>query len=297
MCKLTEVAENRDLSLADEVRSFYGREPEDPIDVFRVILGEKARTGARIGLEAAAFYLRPQHYVRLLDILGPRHVDATALVEEAKLVKSAEEIAYIKRAAEVADAGTRKAIEHYVAGRGEFGLSAEVNRTMIRLGSDAAPSPMNLASGERSCYGHGLPTERELRDGDFAHIEFGASNRRYCATIGRQFCLGRPNERMSAIYGAAREGADAASRPCGPACRRRCRTRRPNARSRGAASTNSACTPPAMASRPAFRPRGRRTSKCSPTMPMCWSRAWCCQSSRRCSSIPSGWARGWLITC
>ena len=48
-----------------------------------------------------------------------------------------------------------------------------------------------------------------LRAGDFMHVEFGASYRRYAATIARQLCLGRPTPRMREIYQVARDACDA----------------------------------------------------------------------------------------
>jgi Xaa-Pro dipeptidase len=41
------------------------------------------------------------------------------------------------------------------------------------------------------------------------HIEYGAAYKRYCATIGRQLCLGAPTPRMSEIYQVVRDACDA----------------------------------------------------------------------------------------
>jgi Xaa-Pro dipeptidase len=80
---------------------------------------------------------------------------------------------------------------------------------LLRNGSGIAASPINLVSGARSAFSHGAPTERLLRPGDFGSIEFGATSRRYTATIGRQFVLGRPTARMQDLYGTVRRAADA----------------------------------------------------------------------------------------
>jgi Xaa-Pro dipeptidase len=41
------------------------------------------------------------------------------------------------------------------------------------------------------------------------HIEYGATYRRYCVTIGRQLCLGEPTPRMREIYQVVRNACDA----------------------------------------------------------------------------------------
>jgi Xaa-Pro aminopeptidase len=66
---------------------------------------------------------------------------------------------------------------------------------------------MNFVSGERTCYAHGLPTDRRLRPGDFMHIEFGGQFKRYCSTIARHFAMGEPSAR-------ARELHDVTHRSC-----------------------------------------------------------------------------------
>ena len=76
-------------------------------------------------------------------------------------------------------------------------------------GSGLAASPINLVSGERSCFSHGAPTDRRLRRGDFGNIEYGATFKRYTATIGRQFCLGQPTARMRELYDLVRRASDA----------------------------------------------------------------------------------------
>jgi len=48
-----------------------------------------------------------------------------------------------------------------------------------------------------------------LRRGDTGHIEFGAVSHQYCATLGRQFVLGEPSERMQFIFDDVRAACDA----------------------------------------------------------------------------------------
>jgi Xaa-Pro dipeptidase len=210
LMRLAEVAEISDLSLAEDVRGWGGREPEDPLEVFAALIEEKGYAARRIGLEVPDFYMHPYSYRRITEILGDALVlDASHLIHDLKLVKSPAELAYIRKAAEIADAAMGSAVEAIAEGASEMEVAGEVYRTLFRLGSDSPASPMNFASGERSCYGHGAPSERILRRGDFMHIEYGAAYRRYCATIGRQFCLGTPSPRMRELYQVVRDACDA----------------------------------------------------------------------------------------
>lgn len=210
LSKLGEGPELADLSLARDIQGWGGREPEDPIDAVRRIMEGKQYRKRRLGLEAPAYYLSPHHYEQLKALLGSSLVtDATYLIEDLKLVKSPAEIAYVRKAASIADAGMQTFTETVAEGKTELEVAAEVYRTLMALGSDAPASPMNFATGERTCYSHGMPTERRIRLGDLMHVEYGAAYRRYCSTIGRQMCLGAPTPRMKEIYQAVRDACDA----------------------------------------------------------------------------------------
>src|SRR5206468_541922 len=56
---------------------------------------------------------------------------------------------------------------------------------------------------------HGAPTLRRLQPGDPGNVEFGAAYKRYTKTIGRQFNLGPPSQRVRDLYAVARAAFDA----------------------------------------------------------------------------------------
>ena len=211
LLRLSDVAEVTDLSLADEVRGWGGRRSEDPIDVFKRIVGDRGWLTKRIGLEMPGYYLSVANYLKIKDVLvGAELVDASHLIENLKLAKSPTELAYVRRAAEVADLGIDAITQALAIGATEREVAAEAHRAMMAAGGDSPPSPMNFVSGERTCYAHGLPTDRVLRAGDFMHIEFGGQYRRYCSTIARHFGMGEPSRRAQEIHAVANDACVAA---------------------------------------------------------------------------------------
>ncbi|MEQ1951432.1 Xaa-Pro peptidase family protein [Mesorhizobium sp. CN2-181] len=197
-------------SLADEVHWFGGGENEDPIEAFAALARRHGLLGKRIGLEVPAFYLHPYHYLALRDLMGDALItESTDLIPRLKLVKSPAELGYIRRAAAIADLGMDRFKRDLAAGATELTLAGGVYETLLSNGSGIAASPINLVSGPRSAYSHGAPTERVLQRGDYVNIEFGATYRRYTATIGRQFVLGRPTPRMLELYDVVRDASDA----------------------------------------------------------------------------------------
>ncbi len=210
LTRLCEVPLFQAESLAEDIRGWGGREPEDPIAAVKKIMEEKGYLGRRIGLEVPAYYLHPYDYQKLAALLGESLVmDATDLIGSVKLVKSPAELDYVREAAGILDAAMETCRNSIAAGKTERQVSADVHHTLMASGSDIPSSPMNYLTGPRTAFAHGEPTDRVLEAGDFMHIQFGAHYRRYCVTIGRQLCLGEPSHRMREVYQVAREAGDA----------------------------------------------------------------------------------------
>lgn len=202
--------EYRDDAWVDELHTFGGREPEDPLVSFEALSRSLGLVGSRVGLEIPAFYLHPHHATRLQQLFtSPPLVEATGLIPDLMLVKSPRELDYIREAARRADLAMARFADDLQAGRTELQLAGSVLQTLSNLGSGLAASPINLVTGERSCFSHGAPTERVLRAGDTGNLEFGATCRRYTATIGRQFCLGRPATRVLELFDIVSTACDA----------------------------------------------------------------------------------------
>jgi Xaa-Pro dipeptidase len=208
LTRLPEVPMLRAESLAEEVRGWGGREPEDPIEAVSAIMREKGYLGRRIGLEVPYYYVHPYEHRKLADLLGDSLVmDATDLIGRIKLAKSPAEVEYVRRAAGILDKAMDTCLGSIAAGKTERQVSADVHHTLLASGSDIPASPMNFLTGPRTAYAHAEPSDRVIAQGDFMHIQFGAHVRRYCCTIGRQLCLGEPTPRMRALYQVAAVGA------------------------------------------------------------------------------------------
>jgi len=210
LTRLAEVPEYSDLSLADNVYGWGGREPEEPVAALRAVMAAHGYLGARTGLEVPHYYLSVQDHTKLQALLGDALVlDATLLIENIKLVKSPAEIEYIRTAARITNKAMQAAAGAIGEGVTECEVAGIIYQSLLAQGGDSPASPLNLVSGERSCYGHGAPTERILVEGDSVNVEFGGAYRRYCVTIGRQLCLGSPAPRLREVYDVIRQACDA----------------------------------------------------------------------------------------
>lgn len=213
ICVLTRDGEKDEFlvdALVDRLETWGGGRNEDPIPAFERLAESLGLQDSRVGMEVPAYYLHPNHYVRIRKYLGSALVaEANDLVHNLKLVKSPAEIEYIREAARIADIAMEGFAGALAEGKSELEVAGVVYHALLTNGSGLAASPINLVSGDRSCFSHGAPTARRLKRGDYGNVEYGATFRRYTSTIGRQFCLGKPTSRMLDLYDVVCRASDA----------------------------------------------------------------------------------------
>jgi Xaa-Pro aminopeptidase len=193
----------RDTSWVTDVRT-YRMHAEDPAGVIADAVRAKGLRG-RLATETQSYALTHDLGVRLADALAPASfADATALLGELRVVKSARELALIERAGRHAGAGLAAFRATIQAGKTEIAVAAAIEQAMRESGSDYWAIPTELAGGARSAGGHGTPMTRAIAPGDLVHAEFAGVERRYHAVAIHTMAAGRPAPAARELYDAAR---------------------------------------------------------------------------------------------
>jgi Xaa-Pro dipeptidase len=168
---------------------------EDPVAVTVRAVREMGLEDKVLAIEESGFFFPIRTYKRLLELLPrARWTDGSGAVEQARLVKSPAEIAYIRQGAKAAMAGMKAALAAIGSGRTENDLAAEVYRATLQHGSEYPGSPPYVVSGERSGLPHGTWEGRVLREGDIVFLEHSGCIKRYSAAMMRTAFLGEPPE-------------------------------------------------------------------------------------------------------
>ena len=151
---------------------------------------------------------------RFVAAIDGRPESATFDVEELRRVKSAEEIACIRKAADLADRGYQHFAETVEPGMAEYELVAEVEAFLKANGAE--DNFMLIASGGVEVTGMKPPTERRFREGDSVTTELTPQINGYWAQICRTLVIGEPSagQRESfAIFSEAQRAAEDFLRP------------------------------------------------------------------------------------
>ncbi len=145
---------------------------------------------------------------------GSEPVSATAQVDEIRRVKTPQEIAWIRQAAELADRGYEQFVKVCEPGMTEFELVAEVE-SFIKA-SGAEDNFMLVASGGTEVTGMKPPTARRFQPGDSVTTELTPQVNGYYAQICRTLVIGEPNAAQREAYSifyAAQQAAQQLLRP------------------------------------------------------------------------------------
>lgn len=197
----TERSEFEADTTADEIRSYGGGEPEDPMPAFDRFLTDLGVKRGRVGMEVPGGYLQPPHYVQVKAMLGDAlKQEPCGVLAGLRAVKSPAELVYVREAASLAAKALQALVAAVREGVSELELAAVAYHTLLSSGSGIPASTMNLMTGERSAFALGGPTERRMRRGDTGLVEMGGSRRRYHSTLGRQWNLGAPSTRLAAVF-------------------------------------------------------------------------------------------------
>lgn len=150
--------------------------------------------------------------------VGPRKVvDPGEILDDLRLVKDPEEIARIRRAAEITMEGFRSAARAMGPGAGEWEVEAALEATFRRQGALGPAFASIVASGPNACVLHYAANDRRIADGDLVLVDAGAEVDFYAGDVTRTLpASGRFTPEQRSVYevvNEARRAAVDAARP------------------------------------------------------------------------------------
>ena len=166
-------------------------------------------TGGRTGLEMWSY--RPsrgysEQFQQALEQANCTVVDGTDIVAGVRKIKSPQEIAFSRVAAQIGDVGMRAALEYLRPGVTELDVYGEVINAMAKAGGENPSITMPVSSGAKSACMHALASRKKIMPGEIVNIDLCGVYNRYHANMARTFSMGEPHPQvaksMQAITGA-----------------------------------------------------------------------------------------------
>lgn len=114
--------------------------------------------------------------------------------------KEAWEIELMKKANAIAEKSFLELLNHIEVGKSEKELAAYFDYLMAQNGSDGVSFDTILLTGAHTSMPHGVPDERQIKNGDFVLLDFGATFAGYHSDMTRTVCVGEPSQEMRNMY-------------------------------------------------------------------------------------------------
>lgn len=173
---------------------------DDPLDVTLRAAEEAGVGSGGVGYEDRAFFMQP----RILDGFRARFSKAafspaTGIIESVRAVKSAAELVYTRKAAEIASIGTRTAIAACREGRTENEVGGLAYHAMLTAGGEHTSGGPYVITGPRGASAHMLPERAVMERGHNVYLEIGGIYNRYAASNMRMVSIGQPSAETKKI--------------------------------------------------------------------------------------------------
>ena len=144
-------------------------------------------------------------------------LDPSPIVHEMRVIKSAADIAGLRRAADISREGHTAAMRHSRPGMHEYEIEAIIEYAFRSRGSLSPAYGTIVASGPNATVLHFTTSRRRVAEGDLVLIDAGAEYDYYCADITRTWPIsGKFSPEQKAIYDIVLAGQQRAIELCRP---------------------------------------------------------------------------------
>jgi Xaa-Pro aminopeptidase len=215
-----DLRQAQETSVIEDLRIWVDGPEADPAGELRGILEELGLAGGRLGVEYDAYGLTAMNGKRLEAALEGFATleDASLLVSRLRVVKSPAELAYVRRAAALADEAYDEAARLCAAGAFEGDILAAMHGAIFRGGGDEPANEFIIGSGPGALLCRYFTGRRSLDPQDQLTLEWAGSYRKYHAAMMRTFVIGHVPAKQREMHAVAEEAlraTEAALKPGG----------------------------------------------------------------------------------
>ena len=178
-----------------------------PVDVLKIILFELNLKFIKFGVEYEAYGLTGRNALRLNTVLQNycSIEDKSELITKLRVIKSNEEISYVKKAANLADKALDEVWKHAKAGVSESKILAEMNRVIFEGGGDYPANEFIIGSGKNALLCRYQSEKQTLNDQDQLTIEWAGTYRHYHSAMFRTIPIGKADPKHHKMHEACVE--------------------------------------------------------------------------------------------
>ena len=207
LTRAPDLRQAQNTSNINDIRIWVDKNGSNPTEDLKVILDELNLKGKKIGIEYEAYGLTGRNALRLNKSLENYCLikDTSELVSKLRVIKSNEEVNYVKKAANLADKALSEVWKHAKAGVSESKILAEMNKVIFEGGGDYPANEFIIGSGKNALLCRYQAEKQILNSQDQLTIEWAGTFRHYHSAMFRTIPIGKADPKHYKMHEACIE--------------------------------------------------------------------------------------------
>ena len=207
LARAPDLRQAQNTSNIEDIRIWIDKDGSNPTDDLKNILNELNLKGKNLGIEYEAYGLTGRNTLRLNKSLENycKIEDKSNLITNLRVVKSAEEIFYVRKAAELADKALEEVWKHAKVGASESTILAKMNSIIFEGGGDYPANEFIIGSGKNALLCRYQSEKQILKNPDQLTIEWAGTYKHYHSAMFRTIPIGKANPRHYKMHEACVE--------------------------------------------------------------------------------------------
>ena len=207
LTRAPDLRQAQNTSNIKDIRIWVDKDKSNPTDDLKVILNEFSLKGKKIGIEYEAYGMTGRNALRLNKSLENycNVEDESELITKLRVIKSDEEIVYVRKAAELADNALDQAWKYTKAGVNEAKILAEMQKVVLEGGGDYPANEYIIGSGHNALLCRYQAEKRNLSNQDQLSIEWAGTYKHYHSAMFRTIPIGKADPKHIKMHEACVE--------------------------------------------------------------------------------------------
>ena len=197
LTRAPDLRQAQNTSNIEDIRIWVDKDGSNPTDDLKIILNELNLKGKNLGVEYEAYGMTGRNALMLNNSLKNycNYEDHSELITKLRVIKSQEEIIYVKKAAELADRALDQAWKYTKAGASEAKILAEMQKSVLEGGGDYPANEYIIGSGHNALLCRYQAEKRNLSNQDQLSIEWAGTYKHYHSAMFRTIPIGKADTR------------------------------------------------------------------------------------------------------
>ena len=207
LTRAPDLRQAQNTSNIEVIRIWEDKDGSNPTDDLKIILNELNLKGKNLGIEYEAYGLTGRNALKLNKSLENYCIieDQSELITRLRVIKSQEEIIYVKKAAELADKALDQAWKYTKAGVSESKILAEMQKAVLESGGDYPANEYIIGSGHNALLCRYQAEKRNLSKQDQLSIEWAGTYKHYHSAMFRTIPVGKADPKHIKMHEACVE--------------------------------------------------------------------------------------------